>query len=404
MEQAQPRHLNIVVAAEVSLTGGLGVFPLCEGRMGLDQVLLWKTKVDTRYCPIDILMRISSAASSLPLYYYSQQDLIEAFRAHWGNKLDRFNVLEKLHAAAQVDGRYLALPKESYPFATWGEANNAWIDATLELGQQAVCQALQGSGVSRDDLGAFFFVSVTGVASPSIEGRLINRMGLNRRMKRIPIFGLGCVAGAAGIARAADYVKAFPKQSALLLSVELCSLTIQPDDFSPANLISSGLFGDGAAAVVVSGSECDGADGPEIIATRSNFYPETEYVMGWDISEKGFKIVLSRDVPDVVLKNLGRDADEFLGEHGLVRNDIKSWVIHTGGPKVLQATEAALGLAEGDLEVSWKCLRKTGNLSSASVLFVLEEVMKNRRPEPDSWGILAAMGPGFCSELVLLRW
>ena len=349
-------------------------------------------------------MRISSASSALPRHYYSQKVLIDAFRAHWGTKLDRFNVLERLHAATQVDGRYLALPIEKYPFSSWGEANNFWIDATLELGERAVCYALQHAGVSPDQIGAFFFVSITGVASPSIEGRLINKMGLNPRIKRIPIFGLGCVAGAAGIARAADYVKAYPKQSALLLSVELCSLTIQPDDLSAANLISSGLFGDGAAAVVVSGEECNGAQGPQIVATRSTFYPATEHVMGWDISEKGFKIVLSREVPEVVLKNLGRDADEFLSDNGLAREDIKSWVIHTGGPKVLEATEAALGLSDGALDVSWKCLRKTGNLSSASVLFVLEEVMKNRRPEPGTWGILAAMGPGFCSELVLLRW
>ncbi len=349
-------------------------------------------------------MRISSAASALPPHYYSQKELIEAFRAFWGAKLDRFNVLEKLHVAAQVDGRFLALPVESYPFKTWGDANNAWIGATLELGEKAVCQALNQAGVDRDSIGAFFFVSVTGVASPSIEGRLINKLGLNRRMKRVPIFGLGCVAGAAGIARAADYVKAFPKESALLLSVELCSLTIQPDDLSPANLISSGLFGDGAAAVVISGAECEGAGGPQIVATRSTFYPETEHVMGWDISEKGFKIVLSREVPDVVLQNLGRDADEFLSDNGLTRSDIESWVIHTGGPKVLEATEAALGLKNGALAVSWKCLKKTGNLSSASVLFVLEEVMKNQRPKPNTWGILAAMGPGFCSELVLLRW
>ena len=349
-------------------------------------------------------MRISSAATALPAHYYSQKVLLQAFRAYWGNKLDRFEILERLHAATQVDGRYLALPIESYPFKNWGEANNAWIEATLELGEQSVCRAVSQAGVDAESIGAFFFVSVTGIASPSIEGRLINKMGLNRRTKRIPIFGLGCVAGAAGIARAADYVKAFPRQSALLLSVELCSLTVQPDDLSAANLISSGLFGDGAGAVIVSGNECEGAPGPEIVATRSTFYQDTEYVMGWDISEKGFKIVLSRDVPDVVVKNLGNDADEFLADNGLTRSDIQSWVIHTGGPKVLQATETALNLPQGALDVSWECLRKTGNLSSASVLFVLEEVMKNRRPKPGTWGILAAMGPGFCSELVLLRW
>jgi len=349
-------------------------------------------------------MRICSASSALPAHYYPQHELIHAFRSYWGPRMDRFGVVERLHTATQVEGRYLAFPKEAYPFDSWGKANDCWIEAALELGERAVTCAMQKAGVTPDQIGAFFFVSVTGICSPSIDARLINRMGLNPRMKRVPIFGLGCVAGAAGIARAADYVKAYPSEAALLLSVELCSLTIQPDDFSVANLISSGLFGDGAAATVIAGSECQAAGGPQVIATRSNFYPDTERVMGWDISEKGFKIVLSREVPEVILKNLGRDADEFLSEHGLAREDIKSWVIHTGGPKVLEATEGALGLNDGALNVSWQCLRKTGNLSSASVLFVLEEVMTSQRPEPGTWGLLAAMGPGFCSELVLLRW
>ncbi|MBV8706378.1 MAG: type III polyketide synthase, partial [Acidobacteriaceae bacterium] len=209
---------------------------------------------------------------------------------------------------------------------------------------------------------------------------------------------------AAGIARAADYVKAYPSQAALLLSVELCSLTIQPDDLSAANLVSTGLFGDGAAAVVVAGSELKVPGGPQILQTRSTFYPQTEYVMGWDISQVGFRIVLSRDVPQVVLENLGRDVDRFLADYQLTREDIGCWVIHTGGPKVLEATEQALELPPGALDASWSCLRKTGNLSSASVLFVLEEIMKNRRPDPGTWSVLAAMGPGFCSELVLLRW
>lgn len=348
-------------------------------------------------------MKISSAATALPPYYYPQKTLIDAFKRYWGPRLERFEVLERLHTAAQVDGRYLALPMEAYPPANFGAANDVWIRTSMELGEQAICQAMAQAGIAAADIGAFFFVSITGISSPSVEGRLINKMGLNRHMKRIPIFGLGCVAGAAGIARAADYVRAFPNQAALLLSVELCSLTVQQDDLSAANLISSGLFGDGAAAVIISGAEQE-SDGPEILATRSVFYPDTEYVMGWDISEKGFRIVLSRDVPDVVLANLGRDVDEFLDEHNLKRGDIGSWVIHTGGPKVLEAAEGALGLSNGALELSWNCLRKTGNLSSASVLFVLEETMKNRRPAPGTWGILAAMGPGFCSELVLLRW
>jgi alkylresorcinol/alkylpyrone synthase len=349
-------------------------------------------------------MRINGAATALPQYYYPQAELIEAFRRHWGDRLERFGILERLHAATQVDGRYLVAPLEAYPFESFGDANDRWIEASLKLGEKAVCCAIQRSGVSPDQIGAFFFVSITGIASPSIDARLINTMGLNTRMKRIPIFGLGCVAGAAGLARAADYVKAYPKEVALLLSVELCSLTVQQDDLSAANLISTGLFGDGAAAVIVAGAEVQNESGPTIVATRSVFYPDTEYVMGWDISEKGFKIVLSRDVPEVVLNNLGGDADEFLADNGLTREDIGSWVIHTGGPKVLEATEKALGLSHDDLAASWDCLRKTGNLSSASVLFVLEEVMRNRRPAPGTWGVLAAMGPAFCSELLLLRW
>lgn len=349
-------------------------------------------------------MRIAGVRSSLPRHYYPQDVLLDGFRQYWGSKLDRAGILERLHAATGVAGRFLALPMEAYPLKSWGEANNVWIETALELGEQAICGAMQDAGMYARDLGAFFFVSITGVASPSLEARLMNRMSLNPRMKRIPIFGLGCVAGAAGIARAADYVKAFPEEAALLLSVELCSLTLQADDLSVANLISSGLFGDGAAAVIVTGADHPASHGPEIVSTRSVFYPDTEYVMGWDISEKGFRIVLSRDVPGVVLRNLGRDVDQFLEDNGLSRVDIGSWVIHTGGPKVLEATAAALHLRNGELAASWDCLRQTGNLSSASVLFVLEEIMKNRRPDPGTWGILAAMGPGFCSELLLLRW
>jgi alkylresorcinol/alkylpyrone synthase len=170
-----------------------------------------------------------------------------------------------------------------------------------------------------------------------------------------------------------------------------------------ANMISTGLFGDGAAAAVVAGRDPD-FQGPEVVATRSVFYPESEEVMGWDISETGFHIVLSPDVPKVIRENLGADVDSFLEDSGLRRSDIASWIIHTGGPKVLEAVEDSLDLPPGALHVSWECLRQVGNLSSASVLVVLEEVLAHRRSEPGTYSILAAMGPGFCSELLLLRW
>jgi alkylresorcinol/alkylpyrone synthase len=349
-------------------------------------------------------MQIVSAASAFPEHYYSQEMLLSALQEYWGEKIENPHVLRRLHRHVGVDGRFLSLPKEEYvKMRTWGEANHHWIRTAKELGEKALTIALADAGLNGGNLGAFFFVSVTGISSPSIDALLINRMGLCRNMRRVPIFGLGCVAGAAAISRAADYVRAYPDQAAVVLSVELCSLTLQREDVSMANLISAGLFGDGAAAVIVAGADC-GLSGPSILATRSVFYPDTEEMMGWDVSEKGFRIVLSREIPDLVRKNLAHDLDEFLSGQGFTRADIGSWALHTGGPKILEATAEALGLKDGELDVSWECLRRTGNLSSASVLVVLEEVMKNRRPEPGTIGLLAAMGPGFCSEFVLLKW
>ncbi len=349
-------------------------------------------------------MRIAGAGSAFPKHYYSQAVLLAALREYWKGQVENPRILDQLFAHSGVDGRHLALPLERYyDLKNFGEFNQAWIEAAEELGERAIRCAMGRAGLELSRIGALFFVSVTGVSSPSIDARLINRMRLPVNLRRTPIFGLGCVAGAAGIARAADYVRAYPDQVAVLLAVELCSLTLQREDLSMANLVSAGLFGDGAAAVVVVGANVD-VPGPRIFATRSVFYPDTEDVMGWDISEKGFRIVLSREVPNVVREHLGPDVDAVLADHGFTRADVGSWVLHTGGPKVLEAAEESLDLKNGELKASWDCLRRMGNLSSASVLCVLEEVMERRRPEPGTLGVLAALGPGFCSEVVLLRW
>lgn len=350
-------------------------------------------------------MQILSTSAAYPPHYYSQREVVDALLAFWGGDPRIAAVLERLHMRTGVDGRYFSRRLEEYrDLDTWGKVNDVWIETAQELGEHAIDCTLKQAGLRRDQIGAIFFVTVTGVASPSIDARLVNRMGLSRNIRRNPIFGLGCVAGAAGLARAADYVRAYPDQVAALLSVELCSLTWQRDDMSMANLISSGLFGDGAAAVLVAGDKVPGRRGPRILAHECVFYPDTEEVMGWDISEKGFQIVLSPDVPKVVRENLGRDVDQFLASQGLRRSDIGSWIMHTGGPKVLEATAEALGLERDALEISWEVLRTIGNLSSASVLVVLDEVMKHQRPAPGTRSILAAMGPGFCAEMLLLEW
>jgi alkylresorcinol/alkylpyrone synthase len=264
-----------------------------------------------------------------------------------------------------------------------------------------MARALEQAGISPQQVGALIFASVTGIATPSIDARLMNRLDLPSAVKRMPIFGLGCVAGAAGLARAADYVRAFPDQVAVVVAAELCSLTVQVEDLSVANLVATGLFGDGAAAAVVVGAEVDAA-GPKVLATRSVFYPNTEKVMGWRISEKGFQVILSADIPRLVRAHLRPDVDAFLAEQHLGRSDIAAWICHPGGPRVLEAMSAALELPAGALAATWESLARVGNLSSVSVLLVLEEFLGARRPAPGRHGLLTAMGPGFCSELLLL--
>src|ERR1700685_1262935 len=318
-------------------------------------------------------MKIASPARAFPKHYYSQKSLLEKLQEYWGDSLKNPQLLTRLHRNVAVEGRHLVMPPEKYyEITTWGQANDVWIQAAQELGEQALCRALHHAALESTELGALFFTSVTGISSPSIDALLINRMGLPANIRRVPIFGLGCVAGAAGIARAADYVRAYPSQAAALVSVEICSLTLQREDLSVANLISSGLFADGSAAVIVTGAEFDSSggesSGPKILATRSVFYPGTEEMMGWNISEKGFRIVLSTEVPNLIRQTLGRDVDAFLADNGYRRSDLQSFVLHTGGPKVLDASADALGLHNGALDASWDCLRKVGNLSSASVL------------------------------------
>ncbi len=349
-------------------------------------------------------MKIISAATAFPPHCYSQQAIAGALKRLWKDRLPNTAVLDRLHANCGVEQRYLTLEIDAYErVETFGASNTLWIQAAQQLGKSAICRALNSANLQPRDIDALFFVSVTGVASPSIDARLINLMGLSRHLKRIPIFGLGCVAGAAGIARAADYVRAYPDQIAVVLSVELCSLTWQRNDLSVANLISCGLFGDGAASVIIAGNEVE-LPGVQILDTLSVFYPGSEDVMGWDISEEGFRIVLSPDVPTVIKNHLGSDVDGFLARHDLQRSDISSWIIHTGGPKVLAAVESSLDLPPDALAASRQSLRQVGNLSSASVLVVLDDFLKHRRSEAGSYSVLAAMGPGFCSELVLLQW
>ncbi|MFG3496422.1 type III polyketide synthase [Streptomyces sp. NPDC047928] len=353
------------------------------------------------------MTRIAAVHGVLAPHRHVQREITDMVARHCLPAGADRRVLDRLHRGALVRSRHTALPLDRYgALDDFGAVNDAFIAGAVELGAEAVAGALDEAGLSPRDVDLLVFTSVTGIAAPSVDARLAGRLGLRPDVRRLPLFGLGCVAGAAGIARLHDHLRGWPDHVAVLLSVELCSLTFQRADASPANLVATALFGDGAAAVVACGARRHtAASGPTVVASRSHLYPDTERLLGWDITGSGFRVVLDPAVPDVVRKNLAGDVDGFLSDHGLTRRDVTAWVSHAGGPKVLDAVTEALDLPEDALDVSRASLAEVGNLSSSSVLHILRDTLTaGRRPPAGTPGLLLAMGPGFCTELVLLRW
>jgi alkylresorcinol/alkylpyrone synthase len=356
-------------------------------------------------------MQILSVRGVLPEHRYEQSQITSAFAEMMLDEAIDRTVVERLHHNAGVESRHLALPLERYAeLRDFGESNDAFIKAAVDLGAQAVTEALKATGLTPEDVDLIVSATVTGLAVPSLEARVASVIGLRPDVVRVPLVGLGCVAGAAGVARLRDYLVGHPDDVAVLMSVELCSLTLQRNDASIPNLVASGLFGDGAAAVVAAGAHRaaelatdPGPPRPEVLASRSRLYPDSERTMGWDVGATGLKIVLDSKVPELVRTYVGEDVRGFLSDHGLSHADIEWYVAHPGGPKVLEALQAALDVSRDALQVTWDSLARIGNLSSASVLNVLADTLATRPPRPGSYGLMLAMGPGFCSELVLLR-
>jgi alkylresorcinol/alkylpyrone synthase len=345
--------------------------------------------------------------TAFPANYYSQDKLIEELSHLWKGKIRNIDRIKKLHENVQVRGRSLACELTRYfSFENFDEKNDEFLKTSVNLMENAVNKILTRYKISPADISSIWSNTVTGFAIPGLEARLMNRIDFDSKTKRVPIMGLGCMAGAAGINRVADYLKGHPSEAVLFISVELCSLTVQMQDLSPANIVSTGLFGDGCAVVLMVGDKHALREQAtlEFIDSRSEFFKDSERVMGWQVGEKGLSIILSRGVPEITEQKLPGPLGEFLGQNNIQQRDISTYLAHPGGPKVLWAMEKVFDLPQGGLKHSWESLSENGNMSSVSVLDIMERTFKNDRQKTGEYALSVAMGPAFSAEFGLFKW
>jgi alkylresorcinol/alkylpyrone synthase len=303
---------------------------------------------------------------------------------------------------AQVHKRYAIFPVDyTVEPRSLAKTNQEYIEHAVKLGREAAEKCLERAGVRPDEVDLIITVSCTGFMIPSLDAHLINLMGFRSNVRRMPFTELGCAAGAMALGRAADFLKAHPGGNVLIIAVELPSLTFQRKDISQANLISSILFGDGAAAVLVSGKA---QKGPRILVSETYTFPDSLDAMGFDLRDSGFHILLSKDVPEMIGEKIKGLVDGFLERQGKTQQDIKGWILHPGGARLLGNVEKGLGLCKCDTEPSWNILSQVGNLSSATILFILQEWLEKRPLNPGEYALAAAFGPGFSAEFLLLQW
>jgi alkylresorcinol/alkylpyrone synthase len=345
---------------------------------------------------------IASTSTALPPHVITCDDVKRYLSRVFPLQGARLEAMHAIVENSQVRQRYCIHPIdyiiEPRPLA---QISCEYQEHAIRLGTQAAQAALERAGLHPQDIDLIVTVSCTGVMIPSLDAHLINLLGFRSNVRRLPITELGCAAGAASLTRAWDFLRANPGGAVLVVAVELPSLTFQRNNLDQANLISSILFGDGAAAAVVTHN---GARGPRILDSESYLFPDSIDAMGFDLKDTGFHIVLSKDVPQMIREKIGGLLRCFLDKHGLKRQDLSAFVLHPGGQKLLAYMEEELGLSREDTQDSWRVLGEYGNLSSASVLFVLHELMQRRSPAPGEYGFLAAFGPGFSAEMLLLEW
>lgn len=356
--------------------------------------------------------KIASISTYNPPYSLEQSNIENLTKELFQDKIPQLNRLLKVFENGDIQTRHFCVPLEWHQNEhSFEERNNLYIELATQYSIEVIQRCLNSqdfleSSLHPSEIDAIVFVSSTGISTPSIDARVMNHLPFSDRTKRIPLWGLGCAGGASGISRAFDYCKAYPTSKVLVVCVELCSLTFQPNDFSKSNLIGASLFADGAACALVCGDEAKLATTkpvPYIIATASKWMPDSEDVMGWDIKNNGLHVVFSKSIPSIITTWLGPFVDEFLGEQQVTKSQLTNFVAHPGGKKVLKAYEETLGLTEVHTHISREVLKNHGNMSSPTVLYVLENFMREQH-ENEELGLLVALGPGFCGEAILLNW
>ena len=346
--------------------------------------------------------------TAFPKNYYSQQDLVSEITSAWKGKLTNLSRVNMIHSNVLVDKRHLAMPIQDYfELNSFDQRNDKFIEIATDIATEAIQSLLDKNDLDPKNISSLWSNTVTGFAIPSLEARVMNRINFKQNTKRVPLLGLGCMAGIAGINRVADYLKGHPDEAVIFISVELCSLTFQLEDLSAANLVSTGLFGDGAAAVLMVGDEHPLRNNAKMewLDSESIFFPDTEKTMGWQVGASGLKIILSKGVPELAREELGTPIKKFLEKKQLNLSDIKTFMAHPGGPKVLHAMEEVFGLPEKGLSHSWDSLRENGNMSSVSVLDIIKRTLANKTDEKKkTYSLGVAMGPSFSAEVGLFKW
>jgi alkylresorcinol/alkylpyrone synthase len=344
--------------------------------------------------------RLLSVATAVPRHRISQESARDFARLMFSEAYRDVERLLPIFDNAHIDNRHFCMPPEWFgEDHTFSEKNALYVKHALDLSEKAATRVLAKADVRPEEVGAIFFVSTTGISTPSLDSRLIFRLGLAEHVRRVPIWGLGCAGGAGGLARAADYARAYPDKPVLLVGVELCGLTFVKGDRSKSNLVGTSLFADGAVAVLLGSGT--GETGPELYGSYSTTWPETEDVMGWDLVEAGLQVRFARSVPQIVQEKMRGNLEAACASLGLGLEDLRHFVLHPGGTKVLEAYEETLELDR--LDLSWEILRDYGNMSSVSVLFVLERFLEDYPAGSGEYGTISALGPGFSAEHVLFR-